>query len=418
MSATNGSVFVPPPIAFAENTDWPLRSDVFAYPPTGDEWGVATAPAAEIDDQASAPALAAFPSGLVLPFATAPTGTDDEHWDPNNTGLPLYATGPAVRRQKLSRNFTVGELVTSGGVASDQARISPALVDCLQAMRDRVGRPIRITSGYRSWSRNVAVYRRAGKPPTRSRHCSGQAADITINGLTGLQIAELALEACGDKLGLGVGRTFAHVDVRGSWTVWPYDGLDRARVRADLDARRKQGRTPPAPRPSGSAPAHVVEFVQKFRPHAQANEANTRIPWLVTLGQAALESAWGKKMCGNNMFGIKAKTTLPESQRKLCTTSEVHKSPSISYPEVISVTPRRDGRFHYVVRDWFRVFASPEDSFGHHATILQLPRYARAFAHTQDPYAFAREVAAAGYATAPNYAAVLTDVMRLIEKVP
>jgi flagellar protein FlgJ len=165
-------------------------------------------------------------------------------------------------------------------------------------------------------------------------------------------------------------------------------------------------------------PAHVVDFVRTYRPHAQANEARSRVPWLVTLGQGALESAWGKKMCGNNMFGIKAKPSIPESQRKLCTTNEVHKSPNVNYPHVISVTPRPDGRYDYVVRDWFRAFGSPEDSFDSHARVLQHPRYAKAFTHTDDPYAFADEVAAGGYATAPNYASVLKSVMNLIEKVP
>lgn len=402
MADMNGSVFVSSPTTFSEDAAWPLRSDLFAVSPSAER---------------ELAAAGAFPSGVVLTVAAGPIGRDQEHWDPNYTGLPLYATGSAVRRQKLSKNFTVGELASSGSRASDLARISPALVRCLQTLRDRAGRPVRITSGYRSWARNVAVYRRSGKRPTLSRHCSGQAADITVGGLTGLQIAKLAIEACGDKIAIGVGGTFAHVDVRGSWSVWTYDGLDLAKMRAEMDAHRARGRTPPVSRPSGSAPVHVVEFVQKFRPYAQANAATTRIPWLVTLGQAALESAWGKKTCGNNMFGIKAKTTIPRPQRELCTTKEVHTSPSVCYPEVVSVTPRPDGRYDYVIRDWFRAFSSPEESFGHHAKVLQHPRYAKAFAHT-DPFAFAREIAAGGYATAPNYATVLTDVMRLIEKVP
>jgi flagellum-specific peptidoglycan hydrolase FlgJ len=485
MSSTNGSVFVSSPATLSEETAWPVRSDVFAemldvgagedvaadeydnseadeeaWDEYADEsnWYAEDSPSMwsnpvdevdsigeayleEADWAAEYPAdewadseddfapaeeaiePEAFPSGVVLTPVAGPTGHKEEHWDPSNTGLPLYDTGPNVRTKKLSRSFTAGELASSGGRADDRARISSALVQCLQAIRDRAGRAVKITSGYRSWSRNVDIYRRAGKNPTLSRHCSGQAADIVINGMSGLQIAKLAIDSCGDRIGIGVGKTFAHIDVRGVWTVWTYDGLNQAHVQAELDAHRRGGRTSPTPKPptpksSGSAPAHVVEFVRKYRPHAQANEASTRIPWLVTLGQAALESAWGKRTCGNNMFGIKAKPSIPESQRKLCTTKEVHKTPNAKYPEVISVTPRPDGKYDYVVRDWFRAFASPEDSFGHHAKVLQHPRYAKAFAHTNDPYAFADEVAAGGYATAPNYAPVLKSVMKLIEKVP
>ncbi|WP_433684769.1 glycoside hydrolase family 73 protein [Nocardia sp. CA-119907] len=172
----------------------------------------------------------------------------------------------------------------------------------------------------------------------------------------------------------------------------------------------------PSPKRARGVPVHVVEFVRKYRPHAVANQARTRIPWLVILGQAAIESGWGRRACGNNFFGIKARTSVPVSQRRLCTTREVHKTPSVRYPEVISVTQRADGRYDYVVRDWFRAFDSPDRSFDEHARVLLKPRYAKAFAHT-DPYAFAREVAAAGYATAPDYATALNGVMRLIERV-
>jgi hypothetical protein len=456
MSSTNGSVFVASPATLSEETAWPLRSDVFAetldagfeFDSGESSWYAEDSPQAwasyvgevesigeayvdEADWAAEYPTDEwteaaddfvlvdeAFPSGVALSTVSGPTGPDEEHWDPNNAGLPLYDTGPGIRSKKLARSFTVGELASSGGRADDRARISPALVQCLQAIRDRAARPVKVTSGYRSWSRNVEVYRRLGKSATFSRHCSGHAADITIAGLSGMQIAKLAVDSCGNTIGVGVGRSFAHIDVRGSWTVWTYDDLDQAQVQAELDAHRRGGRTSPSPKPSGSAPAHVVEFVQKYRPHAQANEARSRVPWLVTIGQAALESGWGKRMCGNNMFGIKAKPSIPESQRKLCTTKEVHKSPNVKYPEVISVTPRSDGRYDYVVRDWFRAFASPEDSFDNHAKVLQHPRYAKAFTHTDDPYAFADEVAAGGYATAPNYASVLKGVMKLIEKVP
>ena len=463
MSSANGSVFAVSPAMPSQETSWPVRTDVFAEigsqdweePVTAEyedtdvaevsdeawtEYADEFEPAGEMSlDEAQWPAeysadewtasaeyvpseetveSEGFPSGLALTPVSGPTGHGEEHWDPNNTGLPLYDTGPHVRRKKLSRSFTVGELVSSGGHADDRARVSPALVQCLQAIRDRAGRSVKITSGYRSWARNVAVYQRSGAKPTLSRHCSGQAADITIAGMSGMQIAKMAIDSCGDNIGIGVGATFAHIDVRGIFTVWAYKGVNESQAKKELEDHRRGRRASPAPKPSGSVPPHVVEFVRTYRPHAEANEARTRIPWLVTLAQAALESAWGKRTCGNNMFGIKAKPSIPESQRKLCTTKEVHKSPNVKYPEVISVTPRSDGRYDYVVRDWFRAFPSPVDSFGHHARVLQHPRYAKAFNHTDDPYAFADEVAAGGYATAPNYASVLKGVMKLIEKVP
>ncbi|NGO45740.1 DUF2272 domain-containing protein [Streptomyces ureilyticus] len=207
------------------------------------EWELAGSPVQE----------EAFPSGLTLSPAVGATGEKEEHWDPYATKLPLWATGPAVRSHMLSPNFTVGELVTSGGKAADVARISPALVHCLQALRDRLGKPVTISSGYRSWARNVAVYRDRGSVPTRSRHCSGQAADISVAGMSGLDIAKAALDACGRDIGVGIGATFAHIDVRGKWERWPYASGDAAkRDIAAIDAHRRGLRTTP-PTTDGSA---------------------------------------------------------------------------------------------------------------------------------------------------------------------
>ncbi|WP_413248330.1 YcbK family protein [Sinomonas flava] len=201
----------------------------------------------------------AFPSGAVLARASGATGRDEEHWDPNGAGLPLLDTRPALRTTRLSPNFTVGELASSGGRASDVARISPELVRVLQAIRDRAGKAVRITSGYRSWARNKALYQGYGKKPTLSRHCSGQAADITVPGLSGAQIAKLAIDAAGPELAIGIGTTFAHVDVRGAWALWSYGGVAASTVRAVRayrDARRRGA--PPAPVPPGPVPPGPV----------------------------------------------------------------------------------------------------------------------------------------------------------------
>src|SRR4051794_1142664 len=109
-----------------------------------------------------------FPSGVVLQPAQGATGHGQEHWDPNGVGLPLLATPPSTHAIRLSTSFTVGEMVRSGGRASSVARISPALVRVLQAIRDHGGKPIRITSGYRSFARNGAVYAARNQTATKS----------------------------------------------------------------------------------------------------------------------------------------------------------------------------------------------------------------------------------------------------------
>lgn len=221
----------------------------------------------EREDEAVSFEGEAFPSGVSLPVTSGATGRDQEHWDPKNAGLPLLVTGPAQRGIKLAPNFTVGELVYSGGKHADVARISPALVRLLQAIRDRAGRPVQITSGYRSWKRNKALYSARGKKPTLSRHCSGQAADIRIRGLSGLDIAKIALDVGGPNIAIGLGRTFAHVDVRGVWTVWNYVGGTEGRALEAAATAHRAARaagtrpltpTRPSTQPARPAPAPVT----------------------------------------------------------------------------------------------------------------------------------------------------------------
>lgn len=169
--------------------------------------------------------------------------------------------------------------------------------------------------------------------------------------------------------------------------------------------------------PHGTASSGAAAFYQSYHGYAATSEAETGVPVLVTLGQAALESGWGRHAPGNNFFGVKARATDPPESRQLLRTREVLDRPDAAgFPEIISVTPRPDGRYDYVVRDWFAVYPTPAESFTAHGRFLRNnSRYARAFDHTGDPYSFAKAVADAGYATAPNYYDVLSGRMRDLE---
>jgi hypothetical protein len=182
-----------------------------------------------------------FPSGQTLQVVPGPVGAGEEHFDPSASGLPLLDISGPNRSMPLSTNFTAGELARSGGKRFDTARIDPNLVALLQAIRDHVGRPVTVTSGYRSYGYNVELYRRRGKEPTASQHSSGRAADITIPGMSGLQIVRAAIDVGGCHLGLGVGRNFGHVDVRGSYARWSYFvGATNRQARRAVDSHRRQ----------------------------------------------------------------------------------------------------------------------------------------------------------------------------------
>lgn len=159
------------------------------------------------------------------------------------------------------------------------------------------------------------------------------------------------------------------------------------------------------------------EFVKKYKPFALETERKTGISHLFILAQSALETGWAKSIPNNNMFGVKAKTGTPPEKRQLVVTKEVLSSPNVAFPEIIRITKRADGKYQYEVKDWFRKYDSPEESFTDHANLfMNNKRYAKALLVRSDPYKFAEEVAKAGYATEPTYAERLKGVIRTIEK--
>ena len=159
------------------------------------------------------------------------------------------------------------------------------------------------------------------------------------------------------------------------------------------------------------------EFVKKYKPFAIETERKTGISYLFILAQSALETGWAKSIPDNNMFGVKAKAGTPFEKRQLVVTKEVLSSPNVTFPEIIRITKRADGKYQYEVKDWFRKYDNPEESFTDHANIfVNNKRYAKALLVRNDPYKFAEEVAKAGYATEPTYAERLKGVIRTIEK--
>ena len=93
---------------------------------------------------------------------------------------------------QLSKNFTLEELVTTSKTAllniNREAAANSEIVlhnlkelavKVLQPIRDFYGKPVKVTSGYRSKALNIAV----GGSQT-SQHSHGEAADIQIEGIS------------------------------------------------------------------------------------------------------------------------------------------------------------------------------------------------------------------------------------------
>lgn len=95
---------------------------------------------------------------------------------------------------QLSKNFSLAELTYSSTAINKGIDNTPTpeiianmqiLVDnVLQPLREQLGKPLKINSGYRSPAVNTAV----GGSAT-SDHCKGQAADIEIPGLPNMELA-------------------------------------------------------------------------------------------------------------------------------------------------------------------------------------------------------------------------------------
>ena len=88
--------------------------------------------------------------------------------------------------KNLSPSFKVREFRCSDN--TDPIFIDSELVEILQKIRNHFGKPVNITSGFRTASKNATI-KNAAK---FSQHLYGKAADIWISGVTVEQIAAYA----------------------------------------------------------------------------------------------------------------------------------------------------------------------------------------------------------------------------------
>jgi flagellar protein FlgJ len=148
-------------------------------------------------------------------------------------------------------------------------------------------------------------------------------------------------------------------------------------------------------------PAHVRAFEQRLAPEAEAASRATGIPAKFMLGQAALESGWGKREIkaadgspSHNLFGIKATGGWKGKVVEATTTEYVNGVPQKKVEK-------------------FRAYDSYAAAFQDYAGMLRNnPRYRNVVANAQDAGSFAQGLQRAGYATDPNYAAKLTRLIK------
>jgi flagellum-specific peptidoglycan hydrolase FlgJ len=158
------------------------------------------------------------------------------------------------------------------------------------------------------------------------------------------------------------------------------------------------------------------DFILKYYSQAKISQDKTGVPALVILAQAALESGWGSVAPGNMFFGVKDNDGLNGNEQLLLTT-EYLDNPNKKFPVTVSVVQVGKKLWKYRVKDWFRKYATPEESFTAHALLLSTrKRYEQAMEHADDPYKFAEEIHKAGYATDPDYTKKLHKLITMIRQ--
>jgi flagellar protein FlgJ len=159
------------------------------------------------------------------------------------------------------------------------------------------------------------------------------------------------------------------------------------------------GRADPGPT-GANLPERAAEFVQQVLPTIREAAATLGVNPLGLLAQAALETGWGQRMPrtaeGNsslNLFGVKAGSEW-SGARAVADTVEI------------------SGGVAKQSRAAFRAYGSVEESVGDFARLLaSSPRYREAITTGGDARAYVQSIAKAGYATDPEYANKLNEVL-------
>lgn len=182
----------------------------------------------------------------------------------------------------------------------------------------------------------------------------------------------------------------------------PGTGL-RSFTTLDLDALFADA-APIEPAPVvASTTATVEAFQQRMAEHARHAEQQTGIPAHFILAQAAMESGWGQRQIrgadgqpSHNLFGIKAGSDWKGKVAEVVTTEY------------------RDGLAQKTVAR-FRAYASEAEAFADYAHLLtHSPRYRGVLSKGQTAQGFAQGLQQAGYATDPQYAHKLLNVIQRV----
>ena len=205
----------------------------------------------------------------------------------------------------------------------------------------------------------------------------------TMGGSRGIGLADMMVK-----------QLSRHVDLQGQENAEKFPAIMPGAVPLQVPSKVK------AAVPSAYSENVQQNFVQRMMPHAAQANRETGLPAHQMIGQAALESGWGRREIlmpdgsnSYNLFGIKAGGEWKGKVAEIRTTE---------YHNGVASKPIEK----------FRAYESYADAFRDYAQLLSTnPRYAKVMEQGQSVQGFARALQDSGYATDPKYAEKLVQVI-------
>lgn len=157
-----------------------------------------------------------------------------------------------------------------------------------------------------------------------------------------------------------------------------------------------------------------ADFLAKMKPFAMQLEKEYKIPYKFMLAQTGIETGWGKSSLVNeayNFGGIKAvknQDYITKWTNEVVSNPEKYTNRDKSRDKKLS-----NGKIQIFVPQNFAKYSNLWEGLKGYSKILLLPRYKKAFTHT-DAKLFASEIARAGYATSPTYLKTINSVIDTI----
>ena len=129
---------------------------------------------------------------------------------------------------QVTKNFNMSEMEFYDRVPANLLEKAKEVLTNIQVLREALGAPISIMSGYRSPERNLQV---GGSP--KSQHMEGNATDLQCKTKTPLEmytmVEKLIKEGKMKQGGLGIYDGWIHYDVRGSRARWDERTKDKGK---------------------------------------------------------------------------------------------------------------------------------------------------------------------------------------------